>query len=115
RLEAAHRGKAAEPEGGGDPARHRQPDPGEPEADLDQTSSASPKKNAISFAAFSFESLPWIALRSMSVPKRLRTEPGSALRESVAPIVRRRCATASARSSAATTTGPSVMKRTSAS
>ena len=43
-------------------------------------SSASAKKNAISCAAFSAESLPWMALRSMSVPKRLRMVPGSALR-----------------------------------
>jgi len=48
------------------------------------------KKKASSFSAFSGESLPWIALASIDVPKRARIVPGSALATSVAPITWRR-------------------------
>ncbi len=70
------------------------------------------KKNDSSRAAFSGESLPWMALRSMLVPNSCRIVPGAALATSVAPITSRSCATALSRSSARGMTGPLVMNST---
>ena len=70
------------------------------------------KKKASSMRAFSGESLPWMALRSIEVPNICRIVPGAALATSVAPITSRSCGTALSRSSARGITGPLVMNST---
>src|SRR5262249_40135877 len=74
------------------------------------TISSSLNHRAISLAAFSVESLPWIRLFWMLMPKSPRIVPGADLAPSVAPIRLRATATASRPSSTSATVGPEVRK-----